>query len=105
MLYKVQKGETVKSIGTKFNCGEYRILEKNDGVPMNGIIAEGKMLSIPNMYASKILLFVDVITYLPVSIYIYDNEGLYESFEFSNVEINLTFKPDEFQRNFKDYHF
>lgn len=105
VTYKVKKGETAKSIGSKFNCGEYRVMEKNSSVPMNGTIDEGSVISIPNMYASKILLFIDTITFLPVCIYIYDNEGLYESYEFSNVEINPTFKTDEFKRDFKDYNF
>jgi hypothetical protein len=103
--YKVKKGETAKSIGSKFNCGEYRILEKNSSVSMNGVIDEGKIISIPNSYASKLLFFVDAVTYLPVAFYVYDNEGLYESYEFSNIEVNPTFKPNEFQRDFKDYHF
>lgn len=103
--YKVKKGETATSISSKFNCGEYRILEKNSSVPMNGIIDEGQTISIPNAYASKIMLFIDTITFLPVCIYIYDNEGLYESYEFSNVQINPTFKAEEFKRNYKDYNF
>lgn len=103
--YKVRKGDTVKSISYKFNCGEYRILEKNPTVPMNKIIDEGKIITVPNSYASKILLFVDVVSYLPVGIFIYDNEGLYESYEFSNVDVNTVIKPEEFQRNYKGYNF
>ena len=103
--YKVKNEETAKSIGSKFNCGEYRILEKNAAVPLNGYIDEGRIISIPNMYANKILLFIDTTTFLPVGIYIYDNEGLYESYEFSNVEVNPTFKPEEFTRDYKDYNF
>lgn len=103
--YKVRKGDTVKSISYKFNCGEYRILERNPTVPMNKIIDEGKIITVPNSYASKILLFVDVVSYLPVGIFIYDNEGLYESYEFSNVDVNTVIKPEEFQRNYKGYNF
>tara|TARA_B100001287_G_scaffold109703_1_gene92522 strand:- start:293 stop:406 length:114 start_codon:yes stop_codon:yes gene_type:complete len=36
---------------------------------------------------------------------IYDEEGLYEKYSFSNLVINKTFKEEEFESNYKAYDF
>lgn len=50
------------------------------------MLIEGTVIFVPNGYASKTLLFIDVVSNLPVSIKTFDNEGLYESYEFSNTK-------------------
>ncbi|MCE9540141.1 MAG: DUF1571 domain-containing protein, partial [Bacteroidetes bacterium] len=55
--------------------------------------------------ASKVILFIDKKTFMPINIKIYDEEGLYEAYEFYNVIINKPFDQDEFSKNFKGYKF
>jgi outer membrane lipoprotein-sorting protein len=42
---------------------------------------------------------------LPVYIKAYDDKGLYESYEFSNLEINGVISPAEFTKGYKGYKF
>jgi outer membrane lipoprotein-sorting protein len=50
-------------------------------------------------------LLIDKKTLTPVSVKVYDEEGLYEAYEFYNVKINQTFMSDEFLKSYKDYRF
>ena len=36
---------------------------------------------------------------------IYDEEGLYEKYSFSNLKINCVFKDEEFTKAYEDYDF
>lgn len=103
--YTTKKGETVKAIADKFNCGDYRIVEKNPDIKINDEIKEGTVILVPNYYASKTMLYIDVVTYLPINIKIFDTDGLYEVYEFTNVRLNQPFLKDEFSRDFKEYKF
>ena len=103
--YTSKKGETVSSISDKFNCGEYRILEKNPKLKANEELKEGTIISVPNCYANKTILYIDTSTHLPLNINIFDAEGLYESYEFTDVRINTFFLKDEFSRYFSQYYF
>ena len=57
------------------------------------------------MYASKTLMYIDVQTKLPIALKIFDNGGLYESYEFRDIVINKAFDKEEFLKDFKDYKF
>ena len=103
--YTIKRGDTVRNISTKFNCGDYRIMEKNPIIKINEPLTEGTTILVPNYYANKTLLYIDVTSYLPVSITTNDNEGLYESYEFSNIQVNTIFNPSEFQRDYTGYNF
>ncbi len=100
-----KKGETVRSISNKYNCGDYRILEKYTEIKIGEELKEGTIISVPNYYASKTILYIDIKTYLPLSIKIFDNEGLYEVYEFRNLLVNKPFAKDEFSRGFNEYDF
>lgn len=101
----VIKGETVNSIAKKFNTSDFKIRYKNGLSSYFGEIKEGKKLLIPTPYSSKVILYIDKKTFMPINIKIYDEEGLYEAYEFYNVIINKPFESDEFSKNFKGYKF
>jgi LysM repeat protein len=103
--YTVAKGETVKSIAEKFNTSDYRIRYKNELSSYFGEIQEGKKIVIPTPYANKVILYVDKKSFMPISIKIYDEEGIFEAYDSYNVVINSSFASDEFSKNFKGYHF
>jgi outer membrane lipoprotein-sorting protein len=48
---------------------------------------------------------VDKKSFMPISIKIYDEEGIFEAYDSYNVVINSSFASDEFSKNFKGYHF
>lgn len=103
--YITKKGETVTSIAHKLNTSDYKIRYKNELSSYFGSIKEGKKLTIPIPYSNKAIMYIDKKTYLPINIIVYDEEGLYEAYEFTYMRINPTFKSDEFLKSFKDYGF
>ena len=50
-------------------------------------------------------MLIDKKTYIPISITVYDEEGLYEAYEFTYMRINPIFKSDEFLKSYKGYSF
>lgn len=104
--HKVQKGETLVSIARKNHINEYKILELNGREGDNDYSAdEGKEISIPSMYAKKMVIMVDIKTGLPVVQKVYDEKGLFESYEFRNLRVNPTFSENDFSKNNKNYNF
>jgi outer membrane lipoprotein-sorting protein len=103
--YTVQKGETARSIAEKFAIGEYRIFQNNPNLHYTDPIKAGRKLMIPNFYAEKTILYIDKLLMLPVYIKAFDDKGLYESYEFSHLEINPNISPAEFTKDYKGYKF
>lgn len=103
--YTTKKGETVSSIAHQFNTSDFKIRQKNDLSSYFGTIKEGKKLLIPTPYSNKGIMLIDKKTFIPTSITLYDENGLYESYEFTNIKINRTFMSDKFLSTFKEYGF
>ena len=103
--YVVQKGETARSIAEKFAIGEYRIFQNNPNLHYTDPIKPGRKIMIPNFYAEKTIIYIDKLLMLPVYIIAYDDLGLYESYEFSHLEINTPIHPSEFTKDYKTYKF
>jgi len=100
-----KKGETATGIALKYNTSDFKIREKNNLSSFYGSIKEGKVISVPVPYASKAIVYIDKKTMLPINLKIYDEKGLYESYEYYNVKTNITFATDEFSKNYKEYGF
>ena len=103
--YKVEKGETVASIANEFNCGEFRILEKNQWISDYSSNIEGKQILVPNNYSNKTILYINKKNNLPVFLKVYDDLGFYEGYEYHNLQVNTGFAANEFTKEFKDYKF
>ncbi|HVA97803.1 MAG TPA: DUF1571 domain-containing protein [Bacteroidia bacterium] len=103
--YTVQKGETITSIARKLNVSEYEILQKNNFSDYNITMKEGEIIEVPSNYSSKSILYIDENTFLPLLVQIYDDKGLFEQYEYHNVEINPFISPDEFTKKYSKYHF
>jgi hypothetical protein len=103
--YIVKKGETIITIASKMRVSEYMILEKNPEAGWYNDIVEGQVIQVPNAYAKLFLLMIDKELMLPISEKIYDDKGLFETYEFYNLQVNSTFSPEEFTKSYKDYHF
>jgi hypothetical protein len=103
--YVTSGDETVTSISKKFSTSDYKIRYKNDLSSYFGKIKAGKKLTIPIPYSNKGIVYIDKRTFLPVNVKVYDEEGLYEAYEFTNMKTNITFTADEFLTSFKGYGF
>jgi len=103
--YTVHKKENVRNIAQKLGIGEYRILQSNANISYTDNIKEGRVLVVPNVYASKTLMYIDKELNLPVYIKAFDDQGFYESYEFYDLKVNMNFTPKEFEKSFSGYGF
>lgn len=100
--YKASRNETPATVAARYGCGEYRILERNN-LGTGSQLSEGQVIQVPNAYARRTVVLVDPKSFLPISVTVYDDRGLYERFEFSNVIANQPILAEEFQKSYKGY--
>ncbi len=103
--YVVKKGETVTSIAKKLFVSDYKILELNKSVAGYDDVQAGKTIKVPNLYAKSVVVYIDKKNLLPIMQEMHDEKGMYERFEFLDLQLNPTFQQNEFTKDFKDYHF
>jgi len=103
--YTVLEKETASSVSAKLCVNDYLLRNKNDLLNDFGYLKKGIILKVPTLYCKKAILFIDDKLLLPVAISLFDDAGLFESYEYSNVEINKPFQHDEFTKGFKGYGF
>ncbi|MGE0568229.1 MAG: DUF1571 domain-containing protein [Bacteroidia bacterium] len=103
--YIIGKKETASSIASKLIVNDYLLRYRNDLLNDFGYLKEGKHLIVPNLYCKKALIFINARTYLPVSVSLYDDEGLFENYEYPETIHNQPLDESEFSRDNKKYHF
>lgn len=104
--YTVLKGENLISIARKLFIGEYMILNLNkDKVDDYKDVKAGQVIQVPNAYAKYVLLYIDKQNFLPIGVRVYDEKGLYEQYDYFNVQVNPAFEDAEFTKDYKDYNF
>lgn len=103
--YVVGDKETASLIAYKLCVNDYLLRHKNDLMNDFGFLKKGRVLKVPSLYCRRAILFIDEKLMLPVSISLYDDAGLFESYEYTQIEINRPIKAEEFTRDYKDYGF
>lgn len=102
--YTPAKTETLAQIADKFDCGEYRIVERN-GLSFEKPVPAGKTLQVPNGYGRRTTVYVDQKLFLPLVVQVIDDKGLFERFEFTDIVANQPIPAEEFSKDYKGYHF
>jgi LysM repeat protein len=105
ITHVVLKGENVISIARKLRISEYAIKKMNKGLDESDELKVGSVIKIPSHYAKKVIIHVDQLYYLPIAFKVYDNEGLFESYDYSSMIVNPKFEADEFLKTNKSYGF
>ncbi|MES2567324.1 MAG: DUF1571 domain-containing protein [Bacteroidota bacterium] len=103
--YVVQHKETVSSIAGKLTVNDYMLRCKNKLYDDYGYLKEGTVIKTPTFYCKKAVFYVDEKTMLPISVSIYDEIGLFESYDFYDLEVNKPVPALEFKKDFKGYGF
>lgn len=103
--YTVLEGDNCRKIAKNLLLDEYSIYENNPSVKSSTDIKPGQIIMIPNSFCQKILVYIDVVSFLPVYQKIWDSKGLVGEYAFSNLKINPTFAADEFTEKYKEYGF
>jgi hypothetical protein len=104
--YRIGEGESITSIARKFHIAEYMILEKNPKfTDYFDILKKGQVIKIPTWYCKTVFLYVDQLYFLPVSIKVMDDKGLFEEYNYHFLQVNPKFDEGEFTRTYKGYGF
>jgi outer membrane lipoprotein-sorting protein len=103
--YTVKAGENMTTIARKLHVSEYLILENNTKYSWYSDVKPGDVIQVPDAYAKYTLLLIDKELLLPVNNKIFDDKGLFETYEYYNLKVNTPILPEEFTKNYKDYHF
>jgi hypothetical protein len=102
--YTAKKGENMFTVAAKFLVPEYSMVEL-DGVKNFEEDLGGKILKIPTSYARKTVMYVDKENFFPVFQEVSDDKGIFERYQFFNLLVNPSFKPNEFTEDFPEYNF
>ncbi len=103
--YTVEAGEDLIKIDQKLRVPAFKVLEINPDVKDYFDVEAGQVIKVPNMYAKKVVLFVAKKSMLPIVQIVYDDQGLFEKYEYSKVVYNPTFDPAEFTTDWHEYEF
>lgn len=103
--YTVGEKETIAAIANKLVINDYLVRYHNDMQNEFGYLKKGKVIKVPTLYCKKATIYLDEKTMMPVVICLYDDEGVFENYEFSQIQINKPINEDEFTRDYKDYKF
>jgi hypothetical protein len=103
--YTVGERETASSIAYKLCVHDYLFRYANDLLNDFGYLRRGSKVRVPTLYCRKAVIYLDEKSCLPVSISLYDDIGLFESYEFAAIQINHQLAPDDFSIKNKSYHF
>jgi hypothetical protein len=103
--YTVKKGENITSIARKLYISEYMVLENNPAISWYNDVKPGQIIRVPDAYAKLTLLLIDKELLLPVNNKVFDDKGLFETYEYHNLQINPSIPSEEFTKDYKDYNF
>ncbi|MFH2096580.1 MAG: DUF1571 domain-containing protein [Bacteroidota bacterium] len=103
--YTVGTGEDLDKIADKLHVSSYMLLEINEKVKDYKDVKTGESIRVPVGYAKKMTVYIEKQRNIPVFMEIFDDKGVFEKYEFYNLELNISFEKDEFSPEFRDYHF
>jgi LysM repeat protein len=104
--YTVQPGESITSIARKFYVSEYMILERNPKFKdYFDPLKKGQIIKVPNSYCRSVTLYIDKFYFVPISVRVIDDKGLFEEYNYHFLQVNPKFEEGEFTRTYKDYKF
>lgn len=103
--YKVGNKETVTSIAMKLVVNDYLIRYRNGLLNEYGYLKAGTIIKVPTLFCKKAILYIDEKMMLPVSVSLFDDIGIFESYDFSHIEINKPISDAEFDRSYHEYNF
>ena len=103
--YVVQENESLLDIATKRQVNAHMLLECNSTIDSYEDVSSGQKIRIPKDYCANMTIYIDQQRNIPLKIMIYDHLGLYESYAFSEVEIDPVLPIQTFNAANRDYNF
>lgn len=106
--YTVQAGEDLLAVGRKLDVALSTLFHGNrkKGWKDCFSVQAGDRIYVPRYYASRIELWIDVASYLPIKALIYDDDGaLFERFEHQDLRPNVGLSDQDFSPDNPAYNF
>jgi len=103
--YTVKAGEDLVKIDHDLRVPAYKILELNPDMKDFFDVKAGDVITVPNIYAKKVVLFVAKSSLLPIVQIVHDDKGLFEKYEYGKFDVNPTFDAKEFTTDWHEYEF
>ncbi len=104
--YKVGENESITSIARKLHICEYMIVERNKKFKdYFDILKPGEIIKVPTWYCKKVEMYIDKFYFLPISMKIEDDKGLFEEYNYMFLQVNPKIEDAEFTKDYKDYKF
>jgi len=103
--YEVKEGENILDIAGRTLVSEYLIVELNKEVDDYDDVSAGQIIIVPNDYCPRMIIAIDKERMIPLSIKVYNEERLYEQYEYNNVKVNPEISAEEFTEAYSDYGF
>lgn len=103
--YEVGPHEDMLDIAEKNKICSYLILNKNKKYDGYRDIEEGDQIEIPNDYSPRMELLIDKSRLIPLSIKVFDEHGLFENYQYTDVQVNPSLTDHDFSRENDDYGF
>lgn len=103
--YTVQEDETVNDVARRLNLSEYKIVQINPKVDDYDDVREGDVIQIPSDYARKVHIYMDVDLMLPLVLRVEDENGLFEQYEYLELQLNPTLTDEDFSEDNEAYGF
>jgi len=103
--YTLKEGENITVYARNEGLSDFMVLERNTKYAWYDSPKPGETIIVPNYYAKRIELSIDSETFIPVSVKIFDDIGLFEEVTFSDINVRPVFKSDTFLIDNPDYGF
>ena len=105
-MLTVQQGDTLFSVARESGQDMFVILYNNPEIGGATDLRSGQRIFIPRYYAARAVVWIGHESRLPLRLEIYDGEGrLYESYEHSELAIDVGLTDMDFDRRNPEYHF
>lgn len=105
VTYTTDRDQSLVQLSRRIVASDYLIKERNKKVSYGRTIKKGTTLEVPNAYAKSVTVYIDKETYMPVVQMLYDERGLFEKFEYTNIKRSPNFSSQEFTTDCSSYGF
>lgn len=102
--YTTDRDEKLMELSRRVVASDYLIKEKN-GLNYTRTIKKGTKLLVPSAYAKKVIVYIEKSTKLPLVQILYDDKGMFEKFEYKNVNLSPKIDSKEWTSDCPSYGF
>jgi outer membrane lipoprotein-sorting protein len=103
--YTVKEAESMRDICYKLAVPEYKIIELNESVSNFDDLDAGQQIIVPTVYATKFEVIIRNDDFIPTKVKIYDEQGLFASYEYLFFETNPIINSQTFNKDNPAYTF